>query len=149
MLWKNGNVNFGSAWAKKAWLDLLGSTLLNSKVRAAMLSHIGKHTELDQQSLDVVAEHFKMSGEKFVAEYLIRLKDEFLKETKQSLDEFFPEERANQLRSLKVSGNEGDRKKFEAAVQERTDSRVLEAMTDLADQLLITTEELQRTVDAD
>lgn len=149
MLWKNGNVNFGSTWAKKAWLDLLGATLLNSRARAAMLSHIGKHIGLDQQSLDAVAEQFKVAGEKSVAEYLIRLKDEFLKETKQSLDEFFPEERANQLRSLKTSGNDGDRKKFEVAVQERTDSRVLEAMADLADQLLLTTEELQRTVDAD
>lgn len=151
MLWKNGNgnVNVESTWAKKAWLDLLGAALLNSKVRAAMLSHMSKHTGLDQQSLNTVEENFMASGKTSVAEYLIRLKDVFLKETKQSLDEFFSEEKANQLRSWKISANEIDRKKFEAEILKETNERVHKAMTDLANQLLITTEELQRTVDAD
>lgn len=148
MLWKNGNVNFGSSWSRKAWLDLLGTTLLNSKVRAAMVHYLDKNIGLDKITLKTITEQFKVSGERFVADYLIKLKDEFLKETKQSLDEFFPEERSNQLRLLKVSGNEVDRKKFEIAVQEKSDSRVLEAMAELADQLLLSTEELQRTVDA-
>jgi len=148
MLWKNGNVNFGSTWSRKAWLDLLGSTLLNSKVRAAMVHYLDKSIGLDKTTLKAITEQFKVSGERFVADYLLKLKDEFLKETKQSLDEFFSEERSNQLRLLKVSVNEVDRKKFEIAVQEKADGRVLEAMAELADQLLLSTEELQRTVDA-
>lgn len=149
MLWKSGNVNFGSTWAKKAWLDLLCATLLNSKVHAAMMSHLEKHTNLDRQSIAVISDQLKKLGEKSVGEYLIKLKDEFLKETRQSLDEFFSEERTNQLRSLKSSGNEGDRIKFDEEVQKRADSRVLEALDDLADQLLIPTGELQRIINAD
>lgn len=148
MLWKNANVNFDSKWAKKAWLDLLCASLLNKNVCAAMVKHLEKDAKLDKQSLSAIGEHLKKLGEKSACEYLSKLKDEFLKETKQSLGEFFSEERANQLRSMKESGHEADRGKFEAAIREKTDSRVREAMEELADQLLISTEELQRIVDA-
>ncbi len=149
MLWKNANVNFDPKWAKKAWLDLLCASLLNKNVCAAMVKNLEKDANLDKQSLAAIGEHLKKLGEKSACEYLSKLKEEFLKETKQSLGEFFSEERASQLRSMKESGHEAERSKYEAAIRKETDNRVLEAMEELADQLLISTEELQRIVDAD
>lgn len=147
VLWKNESVNFGSAWARSAWADLLCVSLLNVGVRDAAVSYLQGEVGIDKQTAGEIDLQLREFGRVRTVSYLSRLKAELVKETTQSYEEFFPEEKANQLRAWRSSSHEAERRKFDAAIEERASARAREAFGELADQLLISTEDLLRAVD--
>lgn len=148
MLWKNENINFGTSWAKNAWTDLLGTSLLNVRVLDAIRINLQKEYELDDISLIEVKNRLLETAKDHLNRYLQKYKEEIRKDTRASLDEFFSEEKANQLRSWKVSPHEVERKNFETTINERAEIRYQEGMIDLANILSVSTDELQRMINA-
>ncbi|MGT2457642.1 hypothetical protein ACU4GI_47770 [Cupriavidus basilensis] len=142
-LWRNESVNFGSAWARRAWLDLIGGTLLNAKVRQAMLDSSNIDPESARSLREEIERELEASGREFMANYVSRFSEEIQKETRQSFPEYFQEERANQLRALKVSSKDSDLREFDAAIFERSKARVNDALEELANLLAIKTHDLQ------
>ena len=143
MLWRNENVNFGSIWAKQAWLDILGSTLLHKQSRSALVKSLKDSQHLDQHQANELDEKLIEMGIKHAGAYSARLLDELKKETKQTLDDFFPEDKANQLRILK----ETNKKEFNAQINKKAEARHFDAITELSDQLGVKTEELLNGTD--
>ena len=147
-LWRNENVNFGSAWAKTAWSDLVGASLLHRDVRGEIVRLLAAEhgaTPDDQKDAD---ERLVELGYVFAGRYGARLSDELVKETRQALPDFFGEERAAQLRALSSSSKDVDRKEFETVVKKKAESRYEEAIKELADQLKIKTSDLLLNADA-
>jgi hypothetical protein len=146
-LWRNENVNFGSTWAKNAWADLLVASLLHGEsqnsIVKSLIDILGKD---NVQSNEIVAQLNRV-GYKSLSSYATRLKDELLKETKQEqgLVDFFGEDRAAQLRALR----ETSRIDFDLIIKKKTETRFQEAMSELADQLKLKTEELLKNLDVD
>lgn len=147
-LWRNENVNFTAGWAKTAWADLVGTSLLNSVVRTEILKVLGDTYAVNADDQKVAGERLIQLGYEFAGRYGSRLSEELIKETRQALSDFFGDERAAQLRALKSSSKDVDRKEFDAVVKKKAETRYIEAMTELADQLKITTDDLLRNADA-
>jgi hypothetical protein len=141
-LWRNENVNFNASWAKTAWSDLIGASILHTDVRGEVIKVLGEKYGMDvdgQKDADLA---LTQAGYEFAGRYGTRLNEELVKETRQALQDFFGEEKAAQLRALKASGKDADRKEFETAVRKKADARCEEAIKELADQLKIRTSDL-------
>lgn len=134
-LWRNENVNFSAAWAKTAWSDLVGTSLLYAPVRTEVLKVLGAVYKVKADEQKAIDEKLMQLGYHFAGRYGERLSEELVKETRQALTDFFGEERAAQLHALKSSSKDVDRKEFDAAVRKKAETRYVEAMTELADQL--------------
>lgn len=147
-LWRNENVNFGAAWAKAAWTDLVGASLLHRKVRSAVVAALIDKHQLSAEDRKSTDEGLLQLGYQFAGRYCSRLNEELLKETRQALNDFFGEERAAQLRALRASKNDADRKEFDATTKKKAEIRYSEATTELADQLGIKTADLLFNSDA-
>ena len=113
-----------------------------------MAKQLADGHSISQSSLKMIDESLIKLGYEFAGAYRERLSDELWKETRQSLSDFFGEERAAQLRGLKESGSDADKKEFDAIIRKKADQRIKEAMTELADQLKISTPELLLNADA-
>jgi len=141
-LWKNENVNFGSSWAKKAWSDLIGTSLLRTEVRREILNGIQKNITVTPIQESEIDSSLAALGRQYFSAYETRLREELEKETKQSLLDFFGEEKAVQLQALKNSSNVSDRKEFESAIRKKTEARLKDALDELANQLKVAMESL-------
>lgn len=144
-LWRNENVNFSSAWAKKAWADLIASSLLEKRVRQEIISKAIENYNVSVELKDELDNKLIERGHYYAGAYCSRLHVELTKETRQSFEDFFSEERAAQLRAIRDS----DSKEFEIAVKKKADLRFNDAVAELADQLNIKTEELLRNANVD
>jgi len=147
-LWRNENVNFSSAWAKTAWSDLVGASLLHKEVRTEVLKLLASQHNVQTDELNLVDEEMIQLGYVFAGRYSAKLNDELMKETRQALQDFFGEEKAAQLRALNSSGKDADKKEFELQVKKKAEIRHEEALKELADQLKIKTSDLLLTADA-
>lgn len=147
-LWRNENVNFNASWAKTAWSDLVGASLLHKDVRGEIVKQLVSGYELDEDAQKDADAALMQAGYVFAGRYGAKLHEELIKETRQALPDFFGDERAAQLRALKASGKDVDRKEFEATVRKKAEARYEEAMKELADQLKIKTVELLLSTDA-
>jgi hypothetical protein len=143
-LWRNENVNFTSSWAKKAWFDILVTSLLHRGVLEEIDSLLQDQFNISPEDRSRINAQLVHTGFRSAGEYCSRLRDELIKETRQSLEEFFGDERAGQLRALKISGKEGDRKEFESTTLKKAETRFLDALSELADQLELKTDDLLR-----
>lgn len=146
-LWRNENVNFGSTWAKNAWADLLAASLLHGETQNSILKSLIEILGKDNLQSDEIVLQLNRVGYKSLSNYATRLKDELLKETKQEqgLVDFFGEDRAAQLRALR----ETSRTEFDLIIKKKTDTRFQEAMSELADQLKLKTDQLLKNLDVD
>jgi len=99
--------------------------------------------QLDQHQANELDDKLIEMGIKHAGAYSTRLLDELKKETKQALDDFFPEDKANQLRILK----ETNKKEFNAQISKKAEARHLDAIIELSDQLGVKTEELLNDTD--
>jgi DNA-sulfur modification-associated len=147
MLWRNESVNFGSAWARKAWLDLIATSLLRPSVRAAAIARLRDAVSLSPTSEKAADGVLLALGEKHFADYADKFREEIYKETKQSYPDFFEEGKAAQLRALQNSEDSAEKTEFEAAVRKRADLRVTDALDSLANQLGVGTDLLMSHVD--
>jgi hypothetical protein len=147
MLWKNENVNFQSNWAKNAWLNLIGTSLLVTDVRQAALDELASNCNLDAAQREKADTVLKGMALRYFVEYADRFKDEIHRETRQALMEFFGEEKAVHLRALLNSDKQADRAEFNNAVQRKANTRVKEALEMLAGQLKVAPDDLLRHVD--
>lgn len=141
-LWRNENVNYGSAWAKTAWADLIGASLLRAEVRSEVIGGMKNHINITTTQESEIESSLSALGRRYVTDYGTRLHEELTKETKQSLVDFFGDEKAAQLQALKNSPNASDRKEFENAIRKRAEARTKDALDELANQLKVTTESL-------
>lgn len=146
-LWKNENVNFSTTWAKTAWADLIGTSLIHKEVRSEILMALKNDYHVHTDQLGELDVELTRLGYQFGGNYGLRLRDELIKETRQALLDFFGDEKAAQLNALRASSNDSDRKEFEAAIKKKAESRFIDAMTELADQLEIKTADLIRNAD--
>lgn len=146
-LWKNETVNFGPSWARKAWTDLLGASLLHHEVRKAIDTHLQNDLNVPEESRTSIGANLLEVGSSFAGDYCSRLRDELIRDTRNSLADFFGEERAGQLRALKSSDKESDRKEFEMIVTKKAEARLAEATAELADILEVKTADLLRNAD--
>ncbi|WP_084453284.1 hypothetical protein [Roseateles chitosanitabidus] len=147
-LWRNENVNFTSSWAKTAWSDLVGASLLHKDVRAEILRLLELNHGVDADDSADVDAKLSQAGYALVGRYSAKLNDELVKETRQALQDFFGEEKAAQLRALNSSGKDSDKKEFEAQIKKKAEARHEEALKELADQLKMKTTDLLLTADA-
>ena len=147
-LWRNENVNFASGWAKNAWSDLIGMSVLRQSVRLAIIDAVEQVKPLDPEQKADLERTLEEAGNQHAQRYCARLLEELIKETKQTLTDFFDEDRASQLRALKGSAKESERREFDAAVNQKAKARFREAVEELAEKLKIKTENLLRNVDA-
>lgn len=147
-LWRNENVNFTSSWAKTAWSDLVGASLLHKEVRVEILRLLELNHGVDADDLADVDAKLSQAGYALVGRYSAKLNDELVKETRQALQDFFGEEKAAQLRALNSSGKDSDKKEFEAQIKKKAEARHEEALKELADQLKMKTTDLLLTADA-
>lgn len=147
-LWRNENVNFNANWAKTAWSDLVGASLLHKDVRGEIVKRLAADYGLDGDGQTDAEEALIQAGYVFAGRYGDKLNEELVKETRQALQDFFGEEKAAQLRALKASGKDADRKEFEATVRKKAEARYEDAMKELADQLKIKTVDLLLSADA-
>jgi len=111
-------------------------------------SLLGDTYKVSVDDQKVADEKLLQLGYEFAGRYSSRLSEELIKETRQALADFFGEERATQLRALKSSSKDSDRKEFDAAVKKKAETRYIEAMTELADQLKVKTDDLLINADA-
>lgn len=147
-LWRNENVNFTAGWAKTAWSDLVGASLLHKDVRLEILKALATQHGVQTDELNDADEKLIQLGYVFAGRYGARLSEELVKETRQALQDFFGEEKAAQLRALKASGKDADRKEFETVIKKKAEARYEEAVKELADQLKIKTSDLLLNADA-
>jgi hypothetical protein len=147
-LWRNENVNFSAAWAKSAWSDLVGTSLLHKDVRNEVLKVLATQYKVQPDDIKDADEQLGYLGYSFAAPYSAKLFDELVKETRQALQDFFGEEKAAQLRALKASGKDADKKDFESQIKKKAEARYEEALKELADQLKIKTADLLLNADA-
>lgn len=141
-LWRNENVNFGSSWAKTAWADLVGTSLLRAEVRSEVICGIKKNIDVTSTQESEIESSLSALGRRYFSDYGARLQEELTKETRQSLVDFFGDEKAAQLQALKLSPNASDRKEFENAIRKKAEIRTKDALDELANQLKVTTESL-------
>jgi hypothetical protein len=147
-LWRNENVNFTAGWAKTAWSDLVGASLLHKDVRREIVNVLAAQHGVQPNELKDAEEKLAQLGYTFAGRYGARLSEELVKETRQGLQDFFGEEKAAQLRALKASGKDADRREFETIVKKKAEARYEEALKELADQLKIKTSDLLLNADA-
>lgn len=146
MLWRNETVNFSSTWAKTAWLDLLGASLLAQNSRNAALEKL-KLFNIAEENITQIELTLIAIGRKHFTSYAAKFRDEIYKETKQSLSDFFEEEKATQLKALLNSSNTKGRKDSEFELRQKADGRVRDALEVLAVQLETPLESLLQHVD--
>jgi hypothetical protein len=147
-LWRNETVNFTAGWAKTAWSDLVGTSLLHKAVRTGIINLLAAKHGVQPSELNDADEKLVQLGYIFAGRYGARLSEELVKETRQALQDFFGEEKAAQLRALKASDKDTDRKEFEATIQKKVAVRYEEALKELADQLRVRTSDLLLNADA-
>lgn len=147
-LWRNENVNFNANWAKTAWSDLVGASLLHKEVRGEIVKRLAANYGVDDDGQKDVDGALVQAGYVYSGRYGARLNEELVKETRQALPDFFGEEKAAQLRALKASGKDADRKEFEATIRKKAEARYEDAMKELADQLKMKTVDLLLSADA-
>jgi hypothetical protein len=147
-LWRNENVNFTSAWAKNAWSDLIGTSVLRQAVRTAIIAAIADFKPLAEEAKSELDQVLKDVGTQYAQRYCERLLEELKKETKLALSDFFNEELVSQLRAQKGSAKLEDRQAFEKTVKQKAEERFRDSINELAEKLQVKTESLLRNVDA-
>lgn len=127
VLWKGEAVNFSAEWARKAWLDILTSTLLLPNVRTAALDELNANAEVRRAYEETLVD----MGLVAARAYADRLWEVTLRDTRNNLGDYFGEVEAGRLREEKQT----NMKAFENAVSENAQVRYRAAVTLLANRL--------------
>jgi hypothetical protein len=137
VLWRAETVNFSPEWARRAWHDILMSTLLRDDVRKAALDALPAE---QQPQRDNYNKRLEDLGREATYDYTDRLWDETLRHTRNNLGDYFGELEAGRLREIKQT----NRTKFEQDVSENALVRYRRALELLANSLGRHTDDLVR-----
>ncbi|MBW7565176.1 hypothetical protein KIF53_01420 [Chromobacterium subtsugae] len=136
MLWKNERVNFSSAWSKDAWCHILLISFLHEITKTTFLDHLEKEysDSFDRKSVDEVLHKY---ADTKLQDYLGKLSDELIKDTKQNLSELVSTEVYIGLQSKQLSNDINDRKAVETKIRDLTEERMKQVVAELANVLQV------------
>lgn len=131
VLWKNERVNFGAAWTRDAWFNILIASFLKKSVAAAALKSIATIPPGNVEK--IAAEIFKQAA-KAASDYCERLKRELLRDTKSNLAELVPQEKYLSLQALQ-GGDAEAKKKYDKEIEVIVEDRFGQATEELSNAL--------------
>jgi hypothetical protein len=145
MLWNGDRVNFKTDWAKKAWLDLMLSTLAQkAAVDAAIAALEGRRQgKLENAFKKSLAISFRGVAVERTTAYLRELEDQMEKFYKIHYAEVLQSDaEADHLRKLQLSSKAEDKKQFSQEIRKLANQRYVESEAKLLAAVSITIEEL-------
>lgn len=137
MLWKNERVNFSSGWSRDAWYQAITMSLLNKNSRDALILSLSEKNPPIKQIKNTISEEIESHAKLCFEAYRDRLSEELYKDTKANLVDIISSESFMILQGKQHSKDPAMRKEFETKVRNLSGEKLEEAVTELANVLLV------------
>jgi hypothetical protein len=148
MLWNGDQVNFKGEWAKKAWADLMLSTMALKSTQDAAIARLEKDRAASSQT---APEKKKLVAalKRVAVDAAIRYLDELENQTEKYVKRYYADMLADdqlveELRALQISSDAEDKQKFADHINKLTAERFAEAEARLAAVLGLSADELAK-----
>lgn len=132
VLWKNERVNFGAAWTRDAWFNILVASFAKNSVATAALKSI----TIQAAHVEKIAAAISKQATKAATDYCERLRHELTRDTKANLSELLPQEQYLSVQALQ-GGDAEAKKKYEKHITDLVATRFAQAIEELSNALEI------------